>query len=300
MFELTAKFKSRKKTVGIIWFLLLSGTFFSKAQESKIAGEVVDHKNKPIPYANIILRKYKAGAFSDESGKFELNVSELMDDDLLEISCIGYAPVQLIVKEFKNQNKRIVLKENVQSLKEVVVNAKKLKTFTRGKTRTNTNLIRYGSSFREEEWNEPGHEMGRRFRLGTKKISYLRELSFFIKENSFDQALLGIHIYTVKDKKPDRHLNTSNLVVSADNRFTGWKTIDLRDYDIRVQEDIIVTIEFIRASPFCYYWKGHCGLYLTYIYPTISTPPMYSKDGFGDEWEIRKGESLAMILTYQQ
>lgn len=279
---------------------LFFGSFNSYSQETFISGYVMDEEQKPIAYTNIVASNKKGGTFSDENGKFSLKLSDILDSDIIEFSCLGYKTVQISVKDFKKKNSKVTLIATIEKLDEVVIMTKKLKTYVRGKTRTNTNLIRFSSSFRKSVWNEPGHELGRKFSLGTRKISYLKEFSFYIKENRFENTILELNIYNIKDNRPFENLNSSSIVLNIDDKFIGWKTIDLTDFDIQVKEDIIITVEYIKASPACYETPGFCGFYLSYIYPTIATPPMYKRDGINDEWIIRRGESLTMTLTYQR
>ena len=57
-------------------------------------GKVVDEKNQPLPYANVVLLSlpdstFVAGTVSDESGAFSLRSEK--PDLLLRVSSIGYA-----------------------------------------------------------------------------------------------------------------------------------------------------------------------------------------------------------------
>ena len=286
--------------IKLLLFLLL-GTFISFSQEAEvfISGIVIDKVQKPIAYSNIIALNKTVGTFSDENGKFNLKLDYLLDSDIIEFSCLGYVAKQISVKELKTGNTEVTLIESLEQLDEVVLNTKKMKTYVKGKTRTNTNdMMRFSSSFKESVWNEPGHEIGRKFKLGVKKTSYLEACSFYIKKNTFESVILEINVYNIKDNKPFQNINSSNIIVTVDDGFIGWKKVDLSD--ISVKEDIIITVEYIKAEPDCHGKPGNCGLFLPYMYPTIGTPPMYTKKGIQDEWRIRKGESITMTLTYKK
>ncbi|RZN83232.1 MAG: hypothetical protein EVB11_05840 [Winogradskyella sp.] len=292
-----------KNVLNIIYYLLLLllVTSNSFSQELVITGSVIDEEEFPIPYVNIIALNKEVGTFSDESGKFELFLRDFSNSDIIEFSCLGYEKKQISVNDLKKENIKISLVTAVEKLSEVVLNSKKLKTYVKGKTRIKTtDMIRFSSSFKESVWNEPGHEIGRKFSLGTKKISYLKEFNFFIKKNTFQYSILEINIYNIKDNKPYKNINSSSIIVTIDDKFTGWKTVNLSDFDIHVKEDIIITVEYIKAVPTCYDQSGNCGLFFPYIYPTISTPPMYTKKGIKDEWHMKRGESITMTLTYQR
>ncbi|CAL2083457.1 conserved protein of unknown function [Tenacibaculum sp. 190524A02b] len=283
---------------GLVFIIWVSNSF---SQELFISGVIMDKEQLTIPYVNIIALNKNEGTFSDEKGNFKLLRSDFKDSDIIEFSCLGYKTKQITVKDLKNEKIKIYLVKVFEKLDEVVLKVKKMKTYTKGKTRTNTSdMIRFSSSFKKYMWNKPGHEIGRKFSLGTKKSSYLKKFNFYIKENTFKNSILKINIYNVKDNKPYKYINKSNIIVTLDNEFVGWKTVDLSNLDIVVKEDIIITVEYLKSVPSCYKQPGNCGLFFPYIYPTFFTDPMYTKKGIKEEWEIRKGETISMTLTYKK
>lgn len=87
------------------------------AEKRKITGTIVDQNGEPVIGANVVEKGTTNGTVTDIDGKFSLNVSS--DNATLIISYIGYLEQQLLVKDQKNWN--LVLKEDSQSLEEVVV-----------------------------------------------------------------------------------------------------------------------------------------------------------------------------------
>jgi len=53
----------------ITLFLILS--FYANAQ-TKVSGTVIDDKNQPVPYANIMFKGTNEGVVSNEDGRFYL------------------------------------------------------------------------------------------------------------------------------------------------------------------------------------------------------------------------------------
>jgi len=138
-----------------------------------------------------------------------------------------------------------------------------------------------------------GSEIGRKFSLGTKKPSLLKEVKFFLKENNFESVLFRVNFYTIENNKPSKKINNTNILISADNYLTGWITVDLTDYGIKTQEDIIVTVEWIKASE-----KGD-KLSLPILIPSFSSTHYY-KYGTHAKWKKYENISTAVLLTYKQ
>lgn len=116
-----------KKTITTLFVLLTSLSFF--AQHS-ISGKIVDDNNLPLPFANIILvqvgkESTPTGAVSNEDGTFKIeNIST--GKYKIEVSMLGFKSYK--VDEFElssDKNFNITLKEETQSLNEVVVKSKR-------------------------------------------------------------------------------------------------------------------------------------------------------------------------------
>lgn len=88
----------------------------SQQKSYALTGNIVDGKGEPIIGANVVLKGSATGVVTDVDGNFSMNVSE---KDVLMISYIGYNSLEIPVKGQKSLN--IVMKENVESLDEIVV-----------------------------------------------------------------------------------------------------------------------------------------------------------------------------------
>ena len=88
----------------------------SQQKSYALTGNIVDGKGEPIIGANVVLKGSATGVVTDVDGNFSMNVSE---KDVLMISYIGYNSQEIPVKGQKSLN--IVMKENVESLDEIVV-----------------------------------------------------------------------------------------------------------------------------------------------------------------------------------
>ena len=105
---------------------------FTSTHAQKLTGKVIDEKNIPLAYANVILQTadsvYLAGAVTDLDGKFELGTHEKAK--LINLSYVGYTTV---VREInKNDLGEIQLLPDAQLLGEVVVKGYLPKTQAKG------------------------------------------------------------------------------------------------------------------------------------------------------------------------
>lgn len=82
-----------------------------------VTGQVLDESDNPVVGAGILIKGTTKGTVSDVDGNFILSVPG--PGTVLEISCIGYVPVEQIVG--KADSYRVVLSENREYLDEVVV-----------------------------------------------------------------------------------------------------------------------------------------------------------------------------------
>ena len=109
---------------------LMLGAALTHAQN--LTGKVINEKNKPLAYANVILQTedsvFLAGTTTDLDGKFELNLHE--KTKLINFSFVGYTSV---VKEIiQNNLGEIQLLPDAQLLGEVVVKGYLPKTQAKG------------------------------------------------------------------------------------------------------------------------------------------------------------------------
>jgi len=110
-------------------FLLFFGITIAFAQHT-IQGKIIDDQNQPLPFANIVLYKIDSkenpkGATSNDLGEYLIN-NIASGKYRLEISMLGFETQR--IKTFDlNSNKtfNITLKEETQTLNEVVVKSKR-------------------------------------------------------------------------------------------------------------------------------------------------------------------------------
>lgn len=89
----------------------------------KISGKIVDVDNLPISSASIVLRSGSKsgirGTISNFDGEFNFESDDFNENDIFEISYIGFIKQTFIAKDLKD--KKIVLKESIDALDEVIL-----------------------------------------------------------------------------------------------------------------------------------------------------------------------------------
>lgn len=75
---------------------------------AKVNGRVVDENNKPVPFATVMVKGTKVPVATDENGLFIIIAKK---GDILEVSRLGYQPIQIVCKELVTGD--IVLKESI-------------------------------------------------------------------------------------------------------------------------------------------------------------------------------------------
>ena len=106
----------------LITLLFLSNILYT--QNIIVEGSVVDEFDYEVPFAAVGILKKNIGTTSTMEGSFSFLVTVNELDDELEISSIGFETLKINVREFTNRkDKKIILKEKLTALDEVVVKA---------------------------------------------------------------------------------------------------------------------------------------------------------------------------------
>ncbi|MCF6213489.1 MAG: carboxypeptidase-like regulatory domain-containing protein [Flavobacteriaceae bacterium] len=235
------------------------------------------------------------GTVSNENGEFSLNINNYYIQDTLKISCLGYKSKEFLIKDLlngKSNEIKISLEDNTEKLKEITITSRKLKTYTQGKKRINSKNKVYFAIPSIKNLNL-GSEIGRKFSLGSRKASILENFQFYLIESNFKNLKFRLNIYSIENKRPGNKLNDSNILVNVDNYFKGWIKVNLIDYNLKIKQDIIITVEWINTS------KDGNKLSLPIIIPSISSTHYY-KYGAQAKWKKYGGISTPMLLTYKQ
>lgn len=251
-----------------ISILLLFSTSYLYSQT--VSGTITDSLDVPVQYASIGVKGENIGTVSDDKGKFSLNVSNVKEDAKIVISNISYKVKEYSLKEFLdiiNSKKPLIVEENNQQLQEVVVSSKEFKKDNLGNTTTSSFVV---TGFSD---NALGNEIGIRIKIKNKP-TYIDAFNFCPVFSENDSLFFRLNIYSIKDDMPNENLLSENIYFSTDIK-KGKVSVDLTKYNIQVNEDVIVAIEYVKEL-------GKGGLFFS---GSLFGNKLYHRQVNVDEWE---------------
>jgi hypothetical protein len=204
--------------------------------------KVLDNKTGlPLAFVNIGVLNKEVGTVTNESGQFELKLNQELTNDSIRISMIGYKARSYKISNVLNHPPPIIkLEEEDKKLGEVVITAKNLKRKVIGNT-TTTKFINtpLGS-------NQLGAEMGIKINIG-KQPTFVDAFNFNVSYNSLNaKVLFRLNIYEIKNGKPSGNILTENVIIPIEPKQTGLISVNLKEYDIILNDDVIVTLEYVK------------------------------------------------------
>jgi hypothetical protein len=105
------------KKIPFILLVLFSFSQFGFSQ-TKVSGVVLDKKNQPISYANIVFKGSNEGTVSDENGKFYLESTK--NYTTIVVAFVGYTTKDIDLEKAVSFNMKLILNEE-EVLQEVVI-----------------------------------------------------------------------------------------------------------------------------------------------------------------------------------
>jgi len=235
----------------ITLLLLLLPSLFINGQNT-FKGNLSDKTTKEaLPYVNIGIIGKNVGTVSDINGNFELKLPDENDNDTLKISMIGYENLMFLVSDFKKnitKKPNLELSQKTTELREVVISARELKEKILGnKTESKTMVGGFTS-------NELGNEVGIVIKI-KRSPTYINQFSTFITSNKYDSLKFRLNFYDLKDGLPNKRITNQNIIITSKIK-EGKLTVDLSKYDIIVEDDFFVSLEWIENL-------GEKGLYFS-------------------------------------
>lgn len=112
----------RNKIYNVLLLSLISIYSFCQQQTVSVNGQITDEQNIPLPSVTIRLLKNGTGTISNQSGLFQLNLLQSLQQDTLLISSIGYTSKKIAVSSLmadKLNNIKLIRKP--ETLQEVIV-----------------------------------------------------------------------------------------------------------------------------------------------------------------------------------
>ncbi len=221
-----------------------------------IKGTVIDKETRlPIPFATISVVAHKMQFQANSKGAFTLAVQPEMEQAILQVSSLGYETGEFAVADLLRQQKntgnlKLALAPKQESLNMVEVRARsrKWKPIKVGYH------IDEGTPIHHEIYpsdtirkKAPGQEIGSRIVL-KKKPAKLQSVSFGLAGSGGERAVIRIQLYSLKDDKPHRKLLSAPATIAIPAHHTGWITVPLSNYDLTLQEDVAVVLEWLTET----------------------------------------------------
>ena len=176
-------------------FLIICSFIYSQ-NKTVVEGVIVDEYNYGVPYAAIGILSKNLGTSSNDEGAFYFLVSDKELNDVLEISSIGFKTFKISIKEYISQeDKKIVLEENVTELSDVFV-------------KSNEDYVRLALKNLKENTLNKSHQLKVLYRRWSVEDDICR---FYIE-----------HFINVNDRGPYYNISDFNVIQtrnSADYRF---------------------------------------------------------------------------------
>ena len=192
-----------------------------------------------IPYVNIGVLYQGVGTVTDTTGKFTFLLKNDYTQDSVRISSIGYQTKTVSVAAFKKSletDSVISLSPVSTLLPEVAIANRKLKKETIGNdTQSESFTIGFSS-------NLLGNEVGVRMKI--RKPTKINAFNTYIVKNEYGKVKFRLNIYDIKDGKPNRSILKENIFIET-AIVSGPLSVDLSQYDIRCEDDIVVSLEWI-------------------------------------------------------
>lgn len=224
------------------FFVLISlfaiGVPFLGICQEKLKGIVRSTDNdEVIPYVNIVIAGKKGGTYSDEDGKFEINISNL---DSLTFSSVGYMRITLSVEWIKRNSNQIYLNPEATLLESVTVQAKKSRVkvksqefgYTRVKRRS---MISSGI---------PGTQFATFITNDLRRNGFIESFLFGITCERKSRIRIRLYNPTIQNGV-GVEITKQNLLIDISGNHKRYK-LDVSKHQIPFsKEGIVVAIEFL-------------------------------------------------------
>ena len=275
----------RKKPLFLFAFLL---SFNALNAQHILQGRIIDAFTKEsLPFVNIGVLKKELGTVSNEDGFFFLEVPDLFAKETLRFSMIGFDERDFQVADLEAillSNNTLVLAEQTTFLEEVVLTAeKKWDTRVSGNSTTSKLLITGFTS------NQLGNEIALFVKV-KKTPAYIDGIQFSVVENIYPEVRFRVNVYSSDYRFPDENIMKENIFVTL-KQSEGLISVDLKEYDILVDDDVFISLEWIDED------LGSEGLWFS---AGVFGKSIYARSTSQAEWKKQRGLSLGMSVTLRE
>jgi CarboxypepD_reg-like domain len=209
-------------------------------------GVIMDQADKlPLAYVSIGVLNKPVGTVSDSLGNFNLIIGNEYLNDTLQISIVGYDPQRKSIQELTKTNDAIVINlvKKIILLKEVIVSNSFQHTEIVGR-QSNGSLFQVSIIPKGERKPIVGAESG--LKIQSKHYpALLNSFNWYVSGNNFRYIKFRLNIYSLKNNLPDTLLFNNEILMSLKDFKTGWNQIDLASYNMMVNSDFAITLQWV-------------------------------------------------------
>jgi hypothetical protein len=274
-----------------ILIIFLSLFYSSLSFSQSISGQVVDAANRePLAFVSIGIIGTSKGTITNENGSFKVLINGMASDAKVRFSMVGFESQTIFIKDLIGHENNIQLKEQPVKLKEVIVRSTKAKRWTIGTKASNTKAMTGWGGCGNCSEDLGGIERG--IKIEISKPVFVERVNFYVAYFGYDSMLLRLHIRRIKNDLPAEELLTDNIYLGV--KSTGWKEIDLTNYNLSFTEDLAVSVEWVKAWGKTKDRENALKLSVKMFKGTL-----FSKDAIESQWTVQKHVSPGIYLSVQ-
>ncbi|MBU3822888.1 carboxypeptidase-like regulatory domain-containing protein [Flavobacteriaceae bacterium XHP0103] len=203
-----------------------------------MSGTLKDAKtNEPIEFVNIGILNKNKGTISNLNGGFHLEIPKTLSKDSLTISHVNYETLKIPIENSKN--KTFLLEPRTNELPEVLISNKKKRHRKVGVKSYNT-LLWAPIVSKDLDIIEAAQLIN--IPDKSVKVNYVN--MYLRRGFEADSTYIRINFYKNVDDAPGEKIVFQNIVQKTSIE-TGWNQLDLTAYNIYLDEDFFVSVEFI-------------------------------------------------------
>lgn len=232
----------RKNILAIILTHILVSTASLAFSQSLIAGQIKSQKGEALAYANIGIKGGKLGTISTTDGKFSISIPDSLLNDTLTFTSIGFKDKSYLIKTLATKKDiEIILEDKIISLAEVEISNAKLKQYKLGITGRTPMVSIPTKSYQKNDVLEQARI------IHLKKAAKIIDANIFVLSESMKEVSIRLNFYAVENGMPGKRLVEKSIIRKATLK-KGWFNIDLKEEDIYLDEDFVVSFEYLPST----------------------------------------------------
>ncbi|MBO3269589.1 carboxypeptidase-like regulatory domain-containing protein [Hymenobacter defluvii] len=277
-------------------FTLLIGFSLILCRPTLLVGQTLqgqvyyDSTAAPVPFASVGVKGKALGTVADAQGRFSFSDSpDLAATDTVVVTCVGYQPARLVVRQLRQQPLTIRLRRQPQTLREVMVRHQQLKPQVLGRTGT-SGIAHWGVNSIVADSTRRREKLGSEFGtfLTSSRNCYVDDFNVYVARNPFRQVRLRLLFYAVRNSRPAELLLPADIQLVLTEQQHGWISVDLRPYNLQLNkgQKIVVALQWLDAV-------GETAGYDSFDVPAAFPTPLhlvYTRNKSQDQWKFYPGQ----------